>query len=290
MEGPRETKTCRWGNGSLLSLSLATSVWMAPAGCNAIMEFDDGTLASSAGTSGSGGSTGTSSTSGTPSGSSTTDPYYDAVMADGPIAYFRFADPTGPSCHNEIVESSISATYPTAGVTRAVSGIRPENAAVRFDDESAELLVFGGLDFPGDVPFTLEAWVRIDDLANTQSLYYHRNAGSPTHGTWLTKWDGDLLRTEVWNDGTNLFYTLSYTPMLQDTWLHVVVRHVQGDRDYLYVNNAEGEGGQVVPGVRGVVEPNFRWAGFVGVLDEFAVYDAALSPSRIAAHFVARSQ
>ena len=247
-----------------------------------------GTGGSGAAAGGSTGGTGGGTGSGTPTGTSPTDPYYDAVMADGPIAYFRLAESGGTICQNEISGSSITATYPTSGATRAVTGIRPENSAIRFDANTAQLSVFGGLDFPGDVPFTVEAWIKIEDASSTGRFFDHCDS-PPLHGTWLGSYNGKV-RTETWLNGTHIFYTMSQADFPENTFLHIVFKHVAGDRDYLYVNGSEGEGSRLAAGDRAEVTAVFTWSGFVGVLDEFAVYDKALSTPRIAAHLVAQAQ
>jgi len=214
------------------------------------------------------------------------------VLADAPIAYFRFAEATGAVAKNEVAGSSLTATYPVGGATRGVAGIRPENAAVRFDDVNTTLPVLGTLDFPGDVPFTLEFWIQVEDLTASGRFFEHMTSGGGKSGTWggLWKADNNRVRTETWANGTHLLYTLSPTAPPQGQFVHVVFMHRAGDRDYLYVNGAEGEGSRLAVGDRVSVASSFQFVGFVGVLDEFAVYDKALSSAQIASHLTAQSQ
>jgi hypothetical protein len=116
--------------------------------------------------------------------------------------------------------------------------------------------------------------------------------GAGKSGTWLGFWktDANRVRSETWADGTHLFYTLSATAPPQDQFVHVVFLHRTGDRDYLYVNGAEGEGSRLAAGDRVSVASSFQFVGFLGVLDEFAVYDTALSSAQIASHLTAQAQ
>jgi hypothetical protein len=59
-------------------------------------------------------------------------------------------------------------------------------------------------------------------------------------------------------------------------------------KDVLYVNSATGNAARSSPGARQAATAALSWLGFQGRLDEIAIYDKALSPERIAAHYVAR--
>lgn len=212
-------------------------------------------------------------------------------MADSPIAYFRLAETAGAVAKNEISGSPLTATYPLTGAQRGVAGIRPENAAIRFTDKKTQLPVLGGLDFPGDVAFTLEFWIWIDDVTQSGRIF-DQMTSAPKSGTWLGLWstDNNRLRTETWVNGVHVFYTLTATPPPNGQFVHVVFMHRKGEKDFLYLNGAEAEGYRLAPGDRVALATPFQFFDFIGVLDEFAVYDKALTGAQVAAHLSAQAQ
>ncbi len=300
------------------------AVATAAVGCAALAGVEDGELASStgggggadasagSGGSGNGGSSGaagsgggvagadsgtggTAASGGAPNDSGTggagPDPYFTAVMADSPIAYFRFAEPSGAVAKNEVTGSSLTATYPLTGAARGVPGIRSENAAIRFEDVKAMLPVLGGLDFPGDTAFSLEFWIQVDDLAASGRFFEQITANPGKTGTWLGLWKpSNQVRTETWASEKHIFYTLSATAPPKGQFIHIVFLHRVGEKDHLYVNGAEHEGFRLKPGDRLAVNKPFQFGDFIGVLDEFAVYDKDLSTTQIAKHLSAQAQ
>lgn len=223
------------------------------------------------------------------------DRYFDEVMSDQPIAYFRLADSTA-SCKNEIDGSPITGVYPTAGVTRNVPGALSSSSdgALRFDDAAARLTVAGALDFPGDQPFTIEAWVRLDELPTTSSFDIACDSTfTPGARTgWLLFVDQSAkFRSELWNANVHLLYTFHDVPATQSSFHHVVLFHSDVDHlDHLMLDGRVSNDGKTAngPGARVVNDALQLWGGFRGALDELAIYDKAIGPDRIVAHYLAR--
>lgn len=221
------------------------------------------------------------------------DRYRAAVLADSPIAYFRFEETTGTAAKNEIADSPVTAILPATGVTLGVDGISAARHALRLDSATSQLNVFGEVTPAGGQPFTVEAWAELT-LGNSKSQSVFSNMTDQSSDARVGQWmfvDADgLLRTETW-DGTGLlFYTnIANTLSTSPTWVHLVFMYSDTEqRDIVYVNGATGEGQRVKDGQRLAVEGPLKWSGFTGRLDEIAIYDKALTPARIAAHLAAR--
>jgi len=210
--------------------------------------------------------------------------YGRAVMADAPIAYFRFDDASGAQA-NDVVGSSILATLS--------AGARPTgDGTLHFDTAAATLTLTGRVVTGAKAPFTVESWLRMDAALPSDSPFDAMDFpgdGAKRTGMWLVM-DGATFRTETWAAGNHLFYAATTTTVVPATWYHVVVGYsADADRDFLYVNGVPAaSAGPVKAGAR--IEPTVpaRFGGMVGSVDDVAVYAAALSPARIAAHFAAR--
>lgn len=220
------------------------------------------------------------------------DRYFGEVMSDGPIAYFRLSDTT-PSCKNEVSGSSITALYPTGGATQnvpgALSGV--SDGALRFDSLSARLAVYGDLDFPGDQPFTIEAWVKLADFSGVDIASDMTFSGSVRTGWVLFLEGASRFRSEMWKDNVHLLYAVHDTPVTTSSFHHVVLFHSNVDQlDHLVIDGRFAAGGSTDrgPGLRIVNGSLQTWGGFRGTLDELAIYDKALPLERIVAHYDAR--
>ena len=156
--------------------------------------------------------------------------------------------------------------------------------------------VFGGLDFPGDVPFTIEAWVDLDSgAAESIGQDVSSDTGANHNGFGLFVADPQLyggVRTELWSSGTLLLVTQQHAPAPTGRFFHLAVSHdLRDGLDHLFVDGTEAvEEFRGAPGPRPATGSAFVWGGFVGALDELAVYDKALPVDRIAAHVAARAQ
>lgn len=226
-------------------------------------------------------------------GSGDGDRYRDAVLADSPIAYFRFEETTGTAAKNEIADSPVTAILPATGVTLGVDGISAARHALRLDAATSQVNVFGGVTRAGEQPFTVEAWAELR-LGDSKSQFVFSNMTDQSNDARIGQWmfvDADgLLRTETWDGSGLLFYTnIANTLSTSPTWVHLVFMYSETDqRDVVYVNGATGEGQRVKEGQRLAVQGPLKWSGFTGRLDEIAIYDKALTPARIAAHIAAR--
>jgi hypothetical protein len=219
----------------------------------------------------------------------TTSAYHAAVAADGPVAHFALEEATGPSCASSTTTSAIC-VYPQSQATRGASGIGGTKA-LHFDAKTATLSI-SGLSGNFALPYSIELWARIDSAVTGAAIGYMMDpgVGHPGPGFNLFVWDNDRLRTELWNSDTDIAYGVTPTALTADAWHHIVLAHSTGpDEDLFYVDAQLVEHDTNVAATRptSVASP-FTLVGFVGSIDEIAVYDKPLSPARIAAHYAAQ--
>jgi Concanavalin A-like lectin/glucanases superfamily len=218
--------------------------------------------------------------------------YRDAVLADGPIAYFRFDEMSGTSAKNEIAGSLVTAVYPASGVTLGAEGINASSRSVRLDLASAPVNVFNATSFVGEQPFTIEAWFLVDAAATKVQLFTNMDNegdGSTRTGQWMLLSPSGVITTETWAAGAHIFFTKGPTQVPSGAWHHVVFLHSDAlQKDVLYVNGGDGSGGRLGAGARVAATSPLSFKGFTGRVDEVAIYAKVLPPDRIAAHYAAR--
>ncbi len=217
-----------------------------------------------------------------------TDAYRASIVANGPIAYFRFEESSGTICRNEIAGSPITCLYPPSNVTFGRPGAI--GRCVRTDTDNAQLSVTGPTDFPDDVPFTVELWVKFEQTSASTAIFKQMANGAGLRtGSWLlTKSTGEAF-SETWKEGEHNLYTFKSGPLPLDRFVHIALVHT--DRDYLYVDGASGEGSILKPGVKRIATGvPMLVSGLIGCVDELAMYDKALTPADLAAHITARPQ
>ncbi len=219
-----------------------------------------------------------------PSEASAVDPYVAEVLADGPLAYYRFEDATDAnSAKDEVGVHPANVTQ--KGVTFGGAGVRGRGAVF---DGNASLDIGDAFDFAGKQAFALEVWVKVstaqlggqlfhkrdESVANDFKSYVLYVAGDGT--PHFEAWGVDL---SAWSDDP-----------LPASFAHVVlsVSYAMGKGNAtLYVNAQPANHG----GFDNVIDladtPQHFGIGraFVGVLDEAAVYGKPLPPDRILAHY-----
>ncbi|HEY6464311.1 MAG TPA: LamG domain-containing protein [Polyangiaceae bacterium] len=233
--------------------------------------------------------------------------YLDTVLADSPLAYWRFGDPSGSTTAVD-AKGHYPGTY-VGDVTFAKPGAitsQPGDLAVYLNESGGEtgyVAVDGAFstltEFTGASPFSLEIWIqptKIDtEFRGVMSNELGTDAGKDGYVVYLGGFtsNGIGLGFDRWSD-------TSSTPLhdagavAQNTgWYHVVAVY-DGAQMILYVN---GQQSAVVASSLAI--PSFACtfvigathcgtvASFQGLVDEAAVYTTALSPARIQAHYQA---
>lgn len=229
-----------------------------------------------------------------PSDTGTTDAapseskYHAAVAEDAPIVHFALEETTGAACASRVSTSAVC-IYPAEQAMRGQPGVGGTRA-LRHTAATASLSVTG---LPGDFsgPYSYELWVRLDDASERTSIGEFMNpATGAGDGFNLFLWDGARVRTETWMSNAVIAYGVAASAFTPAVWHHLVIAHTPNPhRDLFYVDGALVESNTTNQGSpRPLVTSPWKITGFVGLVDEIAVYDKALTPQRIAAHYAAQ--
>lgn len=221
--------------------------------------------------------------------------YYDVVLADSPLAYILFDSATG----TQFDQSGNGYDWAKGGGgfadAPAVMVDGSERIAVNVSSAGAyEGGSDSAFDFTGEAPFSLELWINLDSGSATQSILYRRLPSGP-HGYSIGVSSSDVL---FWNraDGSST-QTQSGPTLATGTAYHVVATY-DGASMRLYVDGALAAGptattisGMTASGGTLYIGEGFGGGdGYDGDLDEFAVYDFALSASQVANHYQVGTQ
>ncbi len=221
------------------------------------------------------------------------DSYATVVLADLPLAYWRL-DETAGTIAVDATGNGHSGLYSgavTLGVPGALAG--DPSTAVDFDGTNGMITLASGFDFVGTAAFSLEAWVRPAVVDNSwRHVFTSEHRVMPRQGYALLYHDPEGVKLERTVDDVEM---ADFVPQpLPGAFVHLVATYDSAVLR-LYVNGllvTQTQDSRAMPsivenaliGSAGVTE-----ASFAGRIDEVAVYGAALSSERIAAHFAAGS-
>lgn len=231
----------------------------------------------------------------TPSGDGGADAavvsYRAAVLADRPLAYLRFGESSGAIASDETGNGNTAAVSGTVawGVPGALAG--DKDTAVRLDGKTSVIDLGGKIDFSGTSPFSLEIWL---DVATADSSYRflvvkddRPASGREEWGVVLHNVDGLYFERYVAGGGRSAGTPAA--PYL-GRWVYTVATY-DGSRLNFFVEGVSVDSGpdprpQLAKNVPLQVGSGFPNGGVIdGSIDELAIYDHALSPERIKAHF-----
>ncbi len=217
--------------------------------------------------------------------------YLDGVLADNPAAYWRLGEAVGNIAADGIRgRDGTYANGPTLNQTGGLNG--DSNPAVTFDgvDDYVTVPYNAALN---PAQFTVEAWAEPTDISTkwraVVSSYKGNSTGTGT-GFWLGT-DGTSWLFETFNGTWNR--VIGATVVL-GSWAHLVGTY-DGTTVKLYVNgilSASAAGGYTANNnaqlsIGATRYTDTGWANqFTGSLDEVAIYNAALSQTRIQAHYL----
>ena len=220
--------------------------------------------------------------------------YRGAVLDDSPASYWRFEDiaeagaaidetasgRTGTGCGQGTATGSLLATGSSHSAGFSSCG-PPSAPGIGFGDT---------LDFAGQAPFTLEAWVRPRTLDGTARRIISKEAtnGSGRQGYLLYLTSSGFGFQRRLNDSYDTLFSTAVTPALHRA--HHIAASYDGATMRLYVDG-------VLVGSRASAKSLVDHSGplrlgthssgsdaFTGSLDEVAVYERALSSAEVAAH------
>lgn len=248
------------------------------AGCHAIAGLDE-PVADAAATSGTAGAAGTTGAG----GSCPMAMYREAVLADAPIGYWRLGDVDNVAA-NEI--GAMDGQY-AGSVTKGVAGAIAcdTNTAVEFAGTNS-VVTFGDVFDVQSV--SVEAWIKPDDVDATQRTIAGKVTSDNTNGYRLYIQQDAGLSFEVNRDGQTA--TAQTTTFTLGAWNHVVGTS-DGTTTRVYVDGIDqnnlnfpvdlsDNGSTFQIGAFDAAGSS----GFIGTIDEVAVYDTELASARVLAH------
>jgi hypothetical protein len=234
--------------------------------------------------------------------------YAGAVLADGPLSYWRLGEASGSVAHDYY--GGNDGNYHSATLGQPGYSAIDSDTAVAFSGQLNSYvgdITSTGVLFSGHTNFTIELWANGAPGQSDESTLIAKGSGSS--GTLATEQfaidvSGGNYRFFT-RGGGNTFYeadagigTLGVGP--NNTWQHVVgVYDDAGGTLHIYVNGVDqGQGGVRATGVRSFSnpisigskhlgnDPNYD-GSFAGSIDEVAIYPYALSASQVQAHYAA---
>lgn len=218
------------------------------------------------------------------------------VVGDQPVAYWPLDDLPGATTIREVM--NVAPGLVAGSCVLGVPGAMANDTAIGFDGITCFIDVgdHQRLQFAGTQPYTLEAWV--SSMASTGTFFHiftreRRGGNGPQDGYAM------LLRspTTVFNERTVANANITTQPdatITSQMWHHLVATY-DGAVLLQYV-----DGGAISQSMgTTAMMPAFTKSAYIGasgdgtslfagVIDEVAVYDHALMPDRIAAHYATR--
>lgn len=228
--------------------------------------------------------------------------YANIVTADGAVAYYQFNE-TGGTAANATI-GDVTGVYQNGVGLGATGAITSSSTNLAADLDGTDDYI-GFSDADGFLPasifsddtYSVELWFLQDTAANAQDLVALSDVTGSQHGILLeTSGTGGALRylhrpVAGSSGGSNIYSTATFTA---GEWSHVVAVF-DGGTMKLYINGVQNTGtisnvdeiAYAVNAALGRLTIASASRHFNGLLDEFAVYDNALTADQVAAHYAA---
>lgn len=219
--------------------------------------------------------------------------YAREVLADAPLAYYRFEESSGLVAKDE--RGAFDGVYTgspllgAAGVAGSRAVTMPEGIIARVEIDAAPLR------FVGRQPFTIELWAKPGPNLGEYQWIASTEAGSPRRGWSIFSSPSAYLSYEVWDvvDGGSDIVRAIYPTRVKITtgrFYHVAFTY-DGTTLVFYLDGVQEKSlteggnvpnvGEVVLGCRGTATSCLDgWT-----LDEVAFYGKALPTARVKAHY-----
>lgn len=221
--------------------------------------------------------------------------YSAAVLADTPVVYYRLAEASGTSA-TDSSGNSHTGTYTGAGITYSVAGGVTGNNAVTLASASTANMNTGvdAACNPGTGDFSVECWVK--NAVASLSIAICKYSGSG-NDYYLGVDGANHAIFSAANTDNPAGVNVTGAVTVNDNAWHYLVGVKDGSTLRLYVDgNADGTGAwsgssTIAPGGNLMVGQLGTGGGFNfnGSLDEVCYYGLKLTPTRITAHWNART-
>jgi hypothetical protein len=216
------------------------------------------------------------------------DGYVSEVLKDAPLLYWRLGDAFGTVAVDSSGNGHHGTIYGNVGFgeTGAIAG----NAAMKFG--AGRIEGPSTFDFVDTAAFSVEFWVIAIGAQDPYARIVSKDAlvGNKRQG-WNVNFEEEYkIQLTRWRDGLGNFAGALFTA--KPTYTHVVASY-DGVQLRVYLDGVQKT---ALTGSLLLVDTDkpltlgsqTEWANpFVGVVDELAIYDVALAPARIAAHYAA---
>ena len=217
--------------------------------------------------------------------------YADVVLADSPIGYFHLDETSGVDAID--ATGGASGTYLGNFKLRQPGAFADSGTSVGFDGSNGGVSLAKRFDFTGTMAYSLEAWIQPGTFDGTFHEIGSRWAQPPDRAgfTWYQQNAGFGFERD--GSGGELQVPDSST-FVENAWTYVVATY-DGTTMAIYVNGrrqAAMLATYSTPEVNlatmiGAANGDPRSATFLGNIDEYAIYDHALSADSVAAHYAA---
>lgn len=219
--------------------------------------------------------------------------YVDEVLADTPLAYWRLGEASGAVAADASGNGFAASYIGTVGYGTAGAIVGDADTAIQLDGTSGWLTHAHTFDdFVGNEPYTFECWIKPDTYDTTYRHPYHKEifdgGGRQNMGIYLQS--TETLGNERYVDNAKSVIHGPLPPLGQ--WAHIVATY-DGSALGLYINGALVGTSPDPAAAATKPSPSFMGAKdvdngvMIGALDEFAIYDYALTQARVTAHYVA---
>ena len=213
--------------------------------------------------------------------------YPATILEDKPILYYRFEETSGSTVRDETSNWPGTANAITFGAPGAFAG----SLAISLDGTKGAIHAGAVGDFVGTQSFSAECWVKPTSNDGEFRHPFSKDIES-AQGTDRQQWGFFVylgrIAFERYVDNQGVQASTGSLPL--DTWYHAVGTY-DGKQMVLYINGVQAK---VLPDARSAkpkpvplyIAAKAPTEGHLkGSLDEVAIYDKALTPERVKAHF-----
>jgi hypothetical protein len=213
--------------------------------------------------------------------------YKQAVLADGPIAYWPFDDGAGASFARETIASQNGDVIGT--LTFGVPGV--DGTAVERSDTGGELDVGDHFDLAGQQAYSIELWAWPKGDGQFENILHKRDENGKGWIIYFREASANIQIEQTYAAGQRTTYAA--IPMAKTKFHHFVFVFDPADpvesRSRVYIDNVRTNGFSD-DGPADDVTKSLEMMQFVGILDEVAIYDHALKAERISEHYLRGSK
>lgn len=218
--------------------------------------------------------------------------YGAVISSDHPAAYYPLNETSGTTAY-DYYSGAYNGTYENGPMLGVPGATENTGTAVTFDGSTQYVLIGNpaGLNITNQITF--EAWIYPTATDGDRDVFGKGYTFSPSAGEMTLRIENGVYEAGVWN-GNNYNASYAMPPGDLNTWVYLVGTY-DGTQWNLYRNGVlVGTGGVGVgPFVIGadwaIADGTSNGNGrfFSGTIDEAAIYNYALTPSRVMAHYQA---